>query len=287
VTSRLSSNQYHPFVDGLRAVSILGVLIAHTSFFFDTNQLSGFIFKSITILGPYGHLGVDLFFVTSGFLITGILIKTFAAQINLKLFYQRRFWKIYPQYALVVICGLLILPLGLNTALDTISRPLSYINYFFFLQTDFQVIAPLSHLWSIAVESHFYILYPLIVYAIFYFIQDESRRRRVLIQVCTLIILLINFNREIFCVQEMLLPHLHPETAGQTTMYRIDAIFLGCLIKLWEPDMALFFLFNALNRTVYLLLFPYNNESQWNDFCKPQTFFGKCCCQLYIFISLP
>jgi len=86
--------KYYPFLDGFRAFAILAVLIAHVCNFFNTPSMQGPIYRFITYWGPLGHLGVDVFFVISGFLITGVLIRDYGQGIAVGRFYIRRFFKI-------------------------------------------------------------------------------------------------------------------------------------------------------------------------------------------------
>lgn len=147
--------QYYPALDGLRGVAILMVVIFHNFGF-----VNYFFF---------GWLGVDLFFVLSGFLITEILLKTLGKPGFLGNFYLRRILRIFPLYFTVLIICLLVLPLfpHLNVNLKYYTDHqwwfwLFVQNWLFILhqpeQNNF-----LLHLWSIAVEEQFYIIWPFII----------------------------------------------------------------------------------------------------------------------------
>ncbi len=82
-------DKYIPQFDGLRAVAILGVLFAHTEYLQSVPHLGFF---------KYGRAGVDLFFVLSGFLITGILLDTKGSSHYFRNFYARRALRIWPLY---------------------------------------------------------------------------------------------------------------------------------------------------------------------------------------------
>jgi peptidoglycan/LPS O-acetylase OafA/YrhL len=140
-----------PSLDGLRAVSILMVLLGHLS---GTRN-----FRSVDLgIGNYAHLGVTIFFVISGFLITSLLISehTRTGRISLKLFYLRRTLRIFPaSYTYLIVLSLLC-ALGLITV-PRVSMVCAFtytINYL--PDHAWQV----GHLWSLSVEEQFYLLWP-------------------------------------------------------------------------------------------------------------------------------
>lgn len=129
----------------------------------------------------FGWLGVDLFFVLSGFLITNILINTVSKPGYLKNFYIKRTLRILPLYYLTLAVFLLVIPL-----LGFYIRGLNYFQQnqiwlWFYIQNWLFIIKPpgnnllLTHLWSLAVEEQFYLIWPFIILlvkkarALFYF----------------------------------------------------------------------------------------------------------------------
>jgi peptidoglycan/LPS O-acetylase OafA/YrhL len=147
---------HYPALDGLRGVAILLVVIYHNF---------GFINKFFF----FGWLGVDLFFVLSGFLITDILLRTVGSPHYLRNFYMRRVLRIFPLYYLSLIVLLLVLPL----IPDLKSQFSYYSDNQVWLWTYFQnwlfIFKPsgsteiLHHFWSLAVEEQFYLLWPLVI----------------------------------------------------------------------------------------------------------------------------
>lgn len=153
--------KYRREIDGLRALAIAPVVLFHAGF----EIFSG------------GFVGVDVFFVVSGFLITSIIIgqKT-DGTFSLKTFYQRRVRRILP--ALFTMCLLacipawfLLVPGELNSFGKSLVSVLTFTSNFHFFERSgyFDTAAelqPLLHTWSLAVEEQFYILFPLVVMAL-------------------------------------------------------------------------------------------------------------------------
>lgn len=143
---------YMPGLDGLRAMSILIVLIAHLGF---------------DKIVP-GGLGVTIFFFVSGFLITRILVgeqNKSDGKIDLGPFYVRRFLRLMPALAVfIIVSWLLITPFGGRpTGTQAAAASLYFMNYYKILGDVFgwqDIIVPWGHLWSLAVEEHFYLIFP-------------------------------------------------------------------------------------------------------------------------------
>jgi peptidoglycan/LPS O-acetylase OafA/YrhL len=153
-----------PELDGLRAVAILLVLCRHIFCFLPPGWLCQ--------LTEMGWIGVDLFFVLSGFLIGGILLDQRDATNYYQVFYLRRFFRIVPLYALLVLPGLLALSFGLQShfGAHSLARQ-SALNVWpclFFVQNFYSLFnldlpKYLGPTWSVAVEEQFYLLLPLLV----------------------------------------------------------------------------------------------------------------------------
>lgn len=114
-----------------------------------------------------GWTGVDLFFVLSGFLITGILLKAKATQRPLTNFVIRRFLRIVPAYYLALFLVLVILPAVDLLPVQSLSIQLplfAYVSNFFWPAYDRWTQIGMSHFWSLALEMQFYVLWPLLVY---------------------------------------------------------------------------------------------------------------------------
>ena len=160
--------RYRPDIDGLRALAILPILLLHCG----VTRLRG------------GFVGVDIFFVISGFLITAIMVRDIAeARFSILRFYRHRIVRILP--ALLVMMTV-ILALGCVILLPNQLRDLGRSaaatsvfgsNVYFYLTSDYFAAAsdakPLVHTWSLAVEEQFYLLYPLLLWSL----RGLSRQR--------------------------------------------------------------------------------------------------------------
>lgn len=141
-------------IDALRGVAILMVLLTHTMVF-RKPQWDFYLTRG-------GWAGVDLFFVLSGFLISGLLFSEFqkSGSIRFKRFAFRRAWKIYPSlYAIITLILALRLYHG-TLSLREIFTP--FIHDVLFIQN--YATGTYGHFWSLAVEEHFYVLLPLMLY---------------------------------------------------------------------------------------------------------------------------
>jgi len=149
------SPDYRPDIDGLRAVAVLPVLLFHAGFGL-----------------PGGFVGVDVFFVISGYLITGLILKDLdAGTFSLTQFWERRVRRIMPPLLVVlatssVLAWYWLLPQEFQDFCGSVAaQAVMLSNMWFCLKTGyFQPTAeatPLLHLWSLAVEEQFYIVLPL------------------------------------------------------------------------------------------------------------------------------
>ena len=149
--------KYIPQFDGLRGIAILVVLLAHLSYLGSI----GFVH-----IFQYGRTGVDLFFVLSGFLITGILLDTKNLPGYFKNFYARRALRIWPLYYGILFLFFVLLPLLFARHFfltDRNSWPY-YVTYTQNLFYHFNHSEPLTPTWSLAVEEQYYMFWAPVVF---------------------------------------------------------------------------------------------------------------------------
>lgn len=148
-----------PGLDGVRAIAFLMVFLLHTDYFY------------------FGWVGVQLFFVLSGFLITDILLRMkerFGAKDFFKKFYGRRFLRIFPLYYLylliIFIVTVIVIRYGYRVAYmertqEHLPYALAYVYNFFNASSAYDGETWLiGHLWSLSVEEQFYLVWPLLVF---------------------------------------------------------------------------------------------------------------------------
>ena len=155
---------YKPEIDGLRALAVISVVLYHAKFsILNFNIFSG------------GFLGVDIFFVISGYLITLIILKelSISKKFSFINFYERRARRIIPTFFFILIfisplAWLILLPFDyIVYAKSNISAVFFYSNYFFWKEqlvyaSESALLKPLLHTWTLSIEEQFYILFPLI-----------------------------------------------------------------------------------------------------------------------------
>ncbi len=183
----------------------------------------------------FGWTGVDLFFVLSGFLITGILLDTRASGNYFRSFYSRRALRIFPLYYLVVGVYLLSLPLQARIPALAANRPdprigLSYLVYLnnWFVPILHRSGGSIAYLWSLAVEEQFYLLWPFLVFRL---------SQRAFLRLCIVLCVLLPLLR--------LLIDPHPSLPASdfvfmNTTTRMDSLVWGALAALLVRSPAHF-----------------------------------------------
>jgi peptidoglycan/LPS O-acetylase OafA/YrhL len=152
VKPEIKSN-YFPSLDGLRAISVLLVIFVHLKY------------KSSVLAHIPGWLGVDCFFVISGFLITTLLFREErkTGSIDVRAFYTRRFFRIIPIYALILAVYVLLCSLNADKWAE-IKHALPY--YLTFLNEFAADHTPFGTTWSLGVEEKFYLVWPLLFFVL-------------------------------------------------------------------------------------------------------------------------
>ena len=157
---------YQPELDGIRGLAILGVLATHSTNFIALTHRT----RPLLVSLYFGQWGVDLFFALSGFLITGILLRTKTAPNYFSSFYTRRILRIWPIYY-GVLALLFSATLFSRWAVDHMPPRHEWLSYLVYLQNVpvfwANQLVPSSgmigHFWSLAVEEQFYLVWPLAV----------------------------------------------------------------------------------------------------------------------------
>ena len=247
-----SERIYYPALDGLRGVAILLVVFYHNFGF-----INYFFF---------GWLGVDLFFVLSGFLITDILLKTRNQPYYLKNFYIRRVLRIFPLYYLSLIVFFILFPLFNVEALDLnyyVEHQIwfwTYLqNWLFIFQPAADDTAALNHFWSLAVEEQFYLGWPFLILVF--------RRTKNLIYLLTVLlvsVITLRFVLWSYQIENLAYFNLY-------TFSRIDGICIGSLLAVLRlvkhEAVNRYFTLIVLGLAVLNFLFYFFNKE--NQFSYP------------------
>ena len=166
---------YHPHIDGLRAIAVMSVIFYHSKIFiFDKKIFTG------------GFIGVDIFFVISGYLITSIILKELISseKFSFKLFYERRIRRIIPVLLFIIFVSMpfayyILLPNSLLDFSKSILYSLGFSSNIYFHYSGQQygaenaILSPFLHTWSLSVEEQFYILFPFILFIIHKFFRKH------------------------------------------------------------------------------------------------------------------
>jgi peptidoglycan/LPS O-acetylase OafA/YrhL len=219
--SQAHENGRVPELDGIRGLAIFGVMLFHFGAYTSVHP-SRADSVILGILG-FGWAGVDLFFVLSGYLITGILLDSRGASNYFSSFYMRRVLRILPLYyasVLVFFCAIPLLAPYLHFAAPEISstEQVWYWLHISNLRTAFYpLLYPrVTHFWSLAIEEQFYLVWPVIVLF--------CSRRKILVVSASLVLLCFGLrNLEVF---QRIGAH-YPNFLYRLTPFRIDSLAFG------------------------------------------------------------
>jgi peptidoglycan/LPS O-acetylase OafA/YrhL len=225
-------------LDGLRGIASISVLIFH--FFYDkklTSDIENILFaQKLTELLQHG---VTLFFVLSGFVITRILINNKKDSNYFSSFYKRRALRIFPLYYLYLIVHYYIFPylIGMGPNLE-FERQIPVYLYLHNLNwlTGFKASGP-GQFWSLAVEEHFYLIWPLVIFLI----PNKNFR------LVTIILIIISIPLKMFFLENGI-------DINHNTFSRYDSILVGCFIAIIEKENNYKLPRLTRNFTIYTLI---------------------------------
>lgn len=228
-----------PAIDALRGLAILIVMFHH----FTPAISGGAMTRRFLEVAHTGWLGVDLFFVLSGFLITSILLRTRNNEDYFRNFYGRRTLRIFPIYYLTLTLLFVGIPLAMR--LPILSQVVAEVfgpivkqlpglirdqGWLWLYGTNFKIAAEgerwgaVNHFWSLAVEEHFYMVWPLVVWL---------ASRQTLLRICVALMIAAPMMRA-----GVMLAGLDPVIAYVLTPCRLDSLACGGLVAalILEPN---------------------------------------------------
>jgi peptidoglycan/LPS O-acetylase OafA/YrhL len=211
---------YLPHLDGLRAVSVLAILAFHLR----PDWLPG------------GFLGVDIFFIISGFLITSLLLDEVQnhGRIDFLRFYRRRFKRLFPSFILVILLTVISAYIlfdqqkFISVAKTALFSIFGISNLYFYKTASYfdlsSIEKPLLHIWSLSVEEQFYFIWPLILFVTYRFFLRNSKKYYLLMGILFLITIYFNLN--------------HPVATFYLPFFRFYEFLLGAGLALfpWKQE---------------------------------------------------
>ena len=167
--SKIKRISFRQDINGLRAIAVLSVVFYHA----DLDLFKG------------GWLGVDIFFVISGFLISNIIISELNEdKFSFKVFYLRRIKRILPALFSTLVFTIpfayvLLTPKAMEEYIDSMIASIFFYANYHFMNLDFYIaestkLMPLLHTWSLAIEEQFYLLFPLFTFLIYKYFKKYT-----------------------------------------------------------------------------------------------------------------
>lgn len=214
--------RYMPGLDGVRAVAVIAIIIYHLN----PQWLSG------------GFLGVDTFFVISGYLITSLLLTEYhnTGKIKLMSFWLRRVKRLIPAVLFlvmgVIVLSLIFMPTEIQKVRADSIAAIFYVSNWWYIMKNVDyfeqfAVQPLKHLWSLAIEEQFYLVFPIVLLSLFSFI-----RRLKSIRIIFLILLVISM----IAMMVLYVPNENVARVYFGTDTRIQTLLMGVLLALvWPP----------------------------------------------------
>jgi peptidoglycan/LPS O-acetylase OafA/YrhL len=248
-----------PALDGLRGIAIILVMLHHLTYYRPESGIDAII-AGVPL---FGWVGVDLFFVLSGFLITGILLDSKGSGRYFTNFYARRTLRIFPLYYLTLFVALVVVPQfpAVHVALNGEMDPPPPEWPFWLYLTNFSVADRgfvhgwVDVAWSLAIEEQFYLVWPLVIWLC---------PRRLLPWLCTAIVIAEVFARSYARAIDIPVLPLYV-----VTWYRLDGLVIGALLAVAHRRG----LFPELHRLVpfvviaaiggLILVFIYGGHTWW------------------------
>ncbi len=261
LASKAKKADFRPDIEGLRAIAVIAVLLYHAG---------------VPFAGG-GYVGVDVFFVISGYLITGLLFRELeqTGTISLLRFYSRRAKRLLPLTAVVLVAVVAVSwplfdPVRMEeVSWDVISAGLYVMNWTLAFQaTDYFAAglqaSPVQHFWTLAVEEQFYLVWPTLLLAVawWYRRDKENRNLRTALAVTFAFIAVASFAYGVYATER------EAGVAYFSTLTRVWELALGGLLALapvsrlrWMPRWAMMTLSSAGLGMILFATLRFNDDT--------------------------
>lgn len=236
---KTSSGKFIPFVDGLRFLAILPVIIQHASErllkYNPQIEIQSGIEQQAEFLISRGAIGVIIFFTLSGFILSLPFAKGNTA-FSYKQYLGRRLTRLEPPFIFWMSCFAIILLIQSKLSLSTITE--HWLSSLFYVHTmayqEFSIINPVA--WSLEVEIQYYLIAPFL--AILYFNQSDKRFRRAFLIIFILLFLCYQhaFGWHLFPIKASLLGHFHHFLIGMLVadLYKNETVWVNRKQIIWD-----------------------------------------------------
>ncbi|RKE92172.1 acyltransferase family protein [Ichthyenterobacterium magnum] len=212
-------------LDLLRAIAISLVVISHCTFLLFPNTTS----IVLDVIRLFGAVGVDLFFVLSGYLIGGILLKQIASNKtkfkDLFVFWKRRWLRTLPNYFLVLILNVLLLSALGKGLVSDIWLYVPFLQNFVTQHPDF-----FTEAWSLSIEEYAYLILPFLMYCSFTVFKKVKPKKLFLIVTLVTIVVLFGLKLYYGLTTDVTSYKTWSLTFRKVVVYRLDSIYYGFLL---------------------------------------------------------
>lgn len=231
-------------LDVVRALAILMVLCSHSTLLLFENESN----LTLTIIRFFGAIGVDLFFVLSGFLIGKIILKQInAGRTSFKdflYFWMRRWLRTLPNYFLILILNIMLFYFLYDKVIDGVGSFFVFFQNFSNPHPDF-----FTEAWSLSVEEYAYIIGPLVLYFLILFLKNGYMSQVFITMTLTIIFVITCLRVYYHFNHDMISMHDWSQNIRKVVIYRIDSIyygFIGAFLSviyntIWKKNKKLFF----------------------------------------------
>lgn len=211
-------------LDVLRAIAITLVVVSHCTYLFvqDSNNLI------VTLMRTMGAVGVDLFFVLSGFLIGGLLLKEIEKKrtnfSHLIIFWKRRWWRTLPNYFLMLLINIGFIYVFFKNVPHTVGSYFVFMQNFMSPQSSF-----FTESWSLSIEEYAYLILPFLIFCALFLFKKHGN---LVFLFTTLIVIFIAFllKTQFYLNADVVTYKDWSAMFRKVVIYRLDSIYVGFLL---------------------------------------------------------